>query len=232
MADTKRGLIKDDSVTFEVHVEADEPKGVYEFDCPKQYVAAEGTVSLEHAFMMNSVFMGEQKEHGCLRVGENLVMFHVNDFWVDAKKTAGKKGQNMTQLGLKLSTPLVLHAVRLGQEGQMGEIQYLATAVWKRDLEDFKDPDKRPKPKGPDKICKILKGVFDHTAFMNIKHMTYQLKGKQKREYRQALRLLKSKDDQQLSKEVGEQKTNKKEHKAHVGTGTQFNRKTLICVIA
>ena len=81
--DPKRGLIKDDSVIFEVHLEADEPKGVYEFDCPKQYVAAEGAVSNEHAFMMNSIFMGEQKEHGCLGDGmfeaEDLICDHVSE---------------------------------------------------------------------------------------------------------------------------------------------------------
>ena len=104
--------------------------------------------------------------------------------------------------------------------------------MWKSDLEEFKDPAKQPKPRGPDKICKTLKGMFDTMAFINIKNATYQLKGKQKREYRQALRLLKSKDDQQLPKEGGEQNKEKKEHKALVGTGTQFNRKFLICLIA
>ena len=127
---------------------------------------------------------------------------------------------------------MVLHAVRLGQVKQPGEIQYLATAVWKSDLEEFKDPAKQPKPRGPDKICKTLKGMFDTMAFINIKNVIYQLKGKQKREYRQALRLLKSKEDEKHPKEGGEQNKDKNEHKAHVGAGTKFNRKFLISVIA
>ena len=206
--DPNGGLIQDDSVTLELFMKANVPQGVYEFDCPKRYVATEGMVSIEHAFMTSNSFTRE--EYGCLRVGDNLVMFHINDFWVDAKNTALKKGRNVSQLGLKLGSPLVLHACRLGQEGQPGEVQYLATAVWNCDIEEFKDPDKRPKPRDPDKICKSLRGVFDMMSMIIIKNMTGQLYGKEKRGYRKALRMLKSKDDEKIAREV-EKKEKQKE---------------------
>ena len=206
VADPERGLIKDDCVTFEVRLRAEEPIGVYAFDCPKEYVAAEGVVSTEHAFLMSSGFTKEEYgcldiRHGDLNFSNILAMFHVNDFWVDAKNTAGKKGLNMGQLGLRIGTKVVFHAVRLGREEQNSEVQYLATAVWKSDLEEFRDPGKRPKPKRQDDICKHLIGVFDMMTGINIRYMTSQLKGKEKREYRKALRMLKSKEDENPSKE-------------------------------
>jgi hypothetical protein len=90
---------------------------------PEQYVSAEG-----------KVYRLLDDNFGLLRVHDNLVLFDVCDFWVDATATAAKKGLKIGEI-VGLGSPVVFHASRLG--GKLEKVQYLASSVWHPTIKEF-----------------------------------------------------------------------------------------------
>ena len=93
-------------------------------DFPELYVSAIG-----------KIYRLLDDNFGILRVGDNLVLFDVCDFWIDSNATASKRGLKIGQI-VGLGSTVIFHACR--QEDKMSKVQYLANAVWKKELEEIK----------------------------------------------------------------------------------------------
>lgn len=116
-------------------------------DFPELYVSTEG-----------KIFRLLDDNFGILRVGDNLVLFDVCDFWIDSNTTASRRGLTIGQI-VGLGSTVVFHACRL--EGQMAKVQYLANAVWKMGLEEFKESRKfLPNPIAPSEVAEEKIRIF------------------------------------------------------------------------